>query len=285
MGERVAEVRQDSTLGRWDQVIRRPDPALRLFVRAYKGYASRGVPWRSRHVAGSGVGLIIGFEAGMQVIGPEGLPDYDERRTSFVAGVHETYSDSQWLGPSSGVQVDFTPPGAYLFFGVPMHMLANRVVDFEDLLGREGALLVERLRETPGWDGRFRVLESFVAGRLIAADEPSGEVSWAWNAIESTDGTARIGGLADELGWSKRRLIARFREQIGVPPKTAARVVRFRRAVQALESNPNADWVALALECGYYDQSHLIREFREFAGMTPGEFVGWQRNGGRFATD
>jgi AraC-like DNA-binding protein len=280
MNERAVELARSAALGRWDTVIRRPDPALRSFVDAYKGYASRELPGRSRHVPRGGVGLIIGFESGFRVIGPDTLADYSESRTSFVAGMHETYSDSQWLGRSSGVQVDFTPTGAYLFFGVPMDTLTNRVLDFEDLLGADARRLVERLGEAVGWEKRFRILESFVASRLVAAREPSREVSWAWSEIQRLGGGANIGALADNLGWSKKRLITRFREQVGVPPKTAARVARFSRAVNALDGVRDPDWASVALEGGYYDQSHMIREFREFAGLTPSGFVAMMRAGG-----
>jgi AraC-like DNA-binding protein len=146
-------------------------------------------------------------------------------------------------------------------------------------------VLVERLRETPEWDSRFRMLETAVASRLIAAREPSNEVSWAWSEIERPGDGTTIGGIAEELGWGKKRLIARFREQIGVAPKTAARVVRFSRAVRALEDAQEPYWAAVALECGYYDQSHMVREFRDFAGMTPGEFVALRRDGGELSPD
>jgi AraC-like DNA-binding protein len=264
----------ESALGRWQTVLRRPDPRLRAFVRAYKGYSNNGpVPPHSRHFPGPGVGLIIGFGAGMQVTGPNGLADYSGRRTSFVAGMHDTYTDSQWLGPSHGVQVDFTPIGAHLFFAVSMDTLANRVIELDDVLGVEGQHLVERLRETSGWDVRFRLLELFVASRLIAAGEPSPQVVWAWAEMQRRWGSLNIGELAEELGWSKKHLISRFREQVGLPPKTIARVIRFNTSVEAIGRDPNPDWVQVALDCGYYDQSHLIRDYREFAGVTPTEFL------------
>ena len=285
MSEAVAAAPQESLLGRWDQVIRRPDPALRPFVRAYTGYISRAVPPRSRHLPSAGVAMIIEFASALRVIGPDTLPDNSQRRTSFVAGMHESYSDTEWLGLSRGVQVDFTPAGAYLFCGVPMHTLTNRVVAVEDLLGREGVSLVERLMETPGWDSRFQMLESFVAGRLVCGREPSHEVMWAWGEIERLGGTASISALATELGWSRRRLISRFREQIGVAPKTSARVIRFNRVVQALDGQCEPDWAGVAIQGGYYDQSHLIREFREFAGATPERLLSMRREGGGFSLD
>ena len=82
-----------------------------------------------------------------------------------------------------------------------------------------------------------------------------------------------IGALASEIGWSRKHLIARFREHIGLPPKTAARVLRFGRAVQQIESAERVRWAEIAYECGYYDQAHFNRDFREFTGGTPSEFL------------
>jgi transcriptional regulator GlxA family with amidase domain len=84
-------------------------------------------------------------------------------------------------------------------------------------------------------------------------------------------GRVAIGELANELGWSHRRLIARFREQVGLAPKAAARVLRFDRAARALRS-PSRTIGEVAFECGYFDQAHLNRDFRELAGITPRAF-------------
>ncbi len=102
---------------------------------------------------------------------------------------------------------------------------------------------------------------------------PSREVVWAWDVLERSHGRAPIGLLADRLGRSRRHLVARFREQIGLPPKTAARILRFNRAVDLLRAHRANGLAELAFECGYYDQSHLNRDFRAFAGTSPGELA------------
>jgi transcriptional regulator GlxA family with amidase domain len=109
---------------------------------------------------------------------------------------------------------------------------------------------------------------------------PSPGVEWSWQRLRRTGGRASIGALAAELGWSHRRLIVRFREQIGLAPKTVARVLRFDRAVAALGSSGSRGFAEIALDCGYFDQAHLNRDFRELAGTTPTAFRGSRLDSG-----
>ena len=82
---------------------------------------------------------------------------------------------------------------------------------------------------------------------------------------------APIGRIYDQLGRSRRHLAARFREQVGLPPKTVARIMRFNRAISTLRGE--AALAEVAFECGYYDLAHLTRDFREFAGTSPAAFL------------
>jgi transcriptional regulator GlxA family with amidase domain len=156
---------------------------------------------------------------------------------------------------------------------MPMHELTNRVVDIDDLLGRRGEELVSRLWEADSWPRRFAVLDQAIAARLDEAPRTPSELAWAWERMRSSAGRTAVSALAEELGWSHRRLIARFREGIGLAPKTVGRVLRFERVAHVLEHVEEPRLAELAVECGYYDQAHLNRDFRQFAGTTPGEYM------------
>jgi AraC-like DNA-binding protein len=140
-----------------------------------------------------------------------------------------------------------------------------------------------RLRELNSWPERFDLVEAFLARRLADSVPPSPGVEWSWQRLRRTGGCASIGALATELGWSHRRLIARFREQIGLAPKTVARVFRFDRAVAALGSSASRGLAEIAFDCGYFDQAHLNRDFRELAGTTPTAFLGSRLDSGGVA--
>jgi AraC-like DNA-binding protein len=186
-------------------------------------------------------------------------------------------------GPSSWacMELRLTPLGARRLFGLPMHELANQVVPLDEVLPRAGEL-AERLREARSWSARFALLDGFLLRRFAGSVDPPPEVEWSWARLHGSHGRAPIHELADELGWSHRRLIARFRDQIGLAPKTFARVIRFDRAVRQLRVSTRT-FAEIAFDCGYFDQAHLNRDFRELAGTTPGAFVAAQLDSGGIA--
>jgi AraC-like DNA-binding protein len=194
-------------------------------------------------------------------------------QTSFVAGLTEASIVTEMDGVSDGMQVNLTPLGAYRLLGVPMDAIANRIVDFDDLLGPGASELLERTASASGSAARFDLLDTILRGRLVDSPTPSPGISFAWRTLLEAEGRVQVHRLADELGWSHRRLVACFREQVGLTPKAAARVLRFTRALHLIETRPRPSWVEIALDCGYYDQAHFNRDFRQFAGSTPTQYL------------
>jgi methylphosphotriester-DNA--protein-cysteine methyltransferase len=113
-------------------------------------------------------------------------------------------------------------------------------------------------------------MDQFLLHRLTIGPQPSPEVVWAWKRLVASGGAVPIARIADEVGWSHRHLITRFRQQVGLRPKTAARLVRFDGVWRSIDQRRPLDWGA---DTGYADQAHLVRDFREFTGTTPVEFL------------
>ena len=201
--------------------------------------------------------------------GEEWLID-GERLRSFVGGLRDRQVTTRHEGRSFGIHIDLVPPAAHRLFGLPLRDLAYRQLPLEDVL--DEPFLVERLHDAGTWAARFRLLDSRLARRLRHAPPPSPQVLWAWRRLVGARGDIRVGSLAEELGWSRKRLVTRFGEEIGLPPKAIARVLRFERARALAEAATRPDWARIAVESGYYDQSHLINDFRAFSGRTPGTF-------------
>jgi AraC-like DNA-binding protein len=245
-------------------IRREPAPQLRGHVSSYYGFSEdTGAPTRRREGPGADAVVIVTFEH-------EWLID-DARHTSFVAGLYDEQVTTEHPGRSYGMQLNLAPLSAHGMLRLPMHTLAHRTVPLEDVLG--GTSLVERLHDADAWPARFEILDGALTKLLAHAPPPSPGIAWAWKRLRETDGRARIGELAGELGWSRKRLVARFREEIGLPPKTVARLLRFEHARALAERPERPDWARIAVECGYYDQSHLINDFRAVTGLTPREYA------------
>jgi AraC-like DNA-binding protein len=266
--------RHTSDRGGWEMAHAAPSRALRAHLRHYCGYAERSAaPFRRREVPSPEVTLIVSLGPSIEVRDAADPSSEPQRLGSFVASLHDSASFTEYEGEQHGIEVNLTPLGAYSLFGLPMHELTNEVVRLDEVWGRQGALLAERLYHAPGWRERFDILDTHFGARLAEGPEPSLEVAWALGALRRTDGRAAIRGIVDELGWSHRRLIGEFREQVGMAPKTLARLLRFDRVIQRLHAEGGGALAEIALDCGYYDQPHLNRDFRQFAATTPGEFV------------
>jgi AraC-like DNA-binding protein len=247
----------------------RPAPALRAYARRYVGFFERtSQPLRRRELPSGDVHLILSF-------GPTwDLPLHGGRHDSFVAGLGDRHDYSEHAGYAYGIEVQFTPLGARAFLGLPMRELTGLVAPLDAVSGRATQELVERLALAPTWGARFDLLDAAIAARAAATPPPPREVAWAWGRLAAADGRVAVGALAGELGWSRKRLIARFREHVGVAPKLYARLLRFQAAVEVLKTAPpDVRFGEVALDCGYYDQAHLNRDFRAFAGATPSAFV------------
>jgi AraC-like DNA-binding protein len=192
---------------------------------------------------------------------------------SFVAGMSTVPVIIDSFGAASCIRVDFTPLGARRLFNRPMHQMAGRMVAFEDILGLEGAALCDRLGNEKNWERRFDIVEAFLADGLLKPEHAPSPTSWAFERLVQTGGVERIEAVAAKLGWSRKHLVARFHEEIGLAPKTVARVARFNRALLRARRGGGDGWAELAIECGYFDQSHFVRDFKTFAGDSP---TAWQ---------
>lgn len=91
--------------------------------------------------------------------------------------------------------------------------------------------------------------------------------------MRHSHGRIAIGSLVDEIGWSQKHFISRFRDELGLAPKTMGRVLRFARSVAILKGDRAVRFADLAVECGYYDQAHYARDVRQFAGVSPRELI------------
>jgi AraC-like DNA-binding protein len=170
------------------------------------------------------------------------------------------------------VQVRLSPVVARAVLGVSPADLDGAVVSLDDLWGREASRIREQLGELSSWEERFALTDAMLVRHLGAGVPVDPEVAWAWHRVVGSRGLVRIDGLAAELGWSRKRLWSRFQSQIGLPPKRAARLIRFDHAAHRLVAGDDA--ARVAADGGYADQSHLHRDVVAFTGVTPATVAG-----------
>jgi AraC-like DNA-binding protein len=177
---------------------------------------------------------------------------------------------------SATVVVRFHPGAAYMFLGVPMRELTDRVFPLDALWGAAGQELYERLMEAPGVDHWLELIEHALEARLtlIECEPPVAQVaSAAARAMSGSPAIPSIKAVAEQIGVSERQLRRQFHEAIGLGPKTFARILRFERAMHAAREVAAPHWAELAVDAGYYDQAHFIAEAHDLAGMTPPVFL------------
>ncbi len=195
-----------------------------------------------------------------------------EQPRSMVAG---QLTSRIMIGPSGDTEmfgVRLQPQAAFSILGIPMNEIRDRVVDLADIktVGFESTIF-DQLSLATSFEERIAIFESsFIHSQSVFADR---ELFECLRLMAVSDGAVQVSACAERIGWSERRLERVFQERIGLGPKLYSRIIRFKSFLNAVE-RPQISLLDRALAVGYYDQSHLIRDFRLFAGTTPTEYFG-----------
>jgi AraC-like DNA-binding protein len=223
-----------------------------------------------------------------------------DHREAWVVGLQHRHQVRIASGSREYMVIRFTPLGAYLFLRTPMELLVDRTIDLEEIDRPFAEAFIGRIKDTPGWAARFDLVERTIAERLGSVSSPPVALIHSWQRLLERPNNLDLALLPSESACSRRHLIAQFCRYFGMPPKTIARVRRFNLVLGAINRlgrniaqypegkpyldlqrnrncasgiNPPIRWADLALDRGYYDQPHFIKEFRAFAGLTPVEFL------------
>ena len=274
----VAE--HDSALGRWTITSRRIHPALRGAVTQLWQGAGRVAYQRDRILPRAQSYLLINLGPPQYLV----LRGNPEIRVAFddiwFSGISDLPIDTEAPHGSVLLGVAFTAPGAATLLRMPLHEVANRTGSFADLVGASALRLREQLLDLDDSGDRLALVEAWLLDRCVSGERIHPLVSWAVRCLADSGGQARTGALAREAGCSRKHLAGLFRDQVGLAPKTLARIHRFHAVVADIGSAPVVDWSEVACRFGYYDQSHLVHEFRQFACLTPRDYLACARPDG-----
>ena len=291
-----------SDLGWWRAAQRPSEPRLRDYVPGY--FASEGFlprPLHERHLPLREVVIVLNFAAPHRIIHPSDPNLTTEHRNAWIVALQHRHQIREAFGARDFMVIRLTPIGAHMLLGIPMDLLTDRTMALEDVDSRFSRLLTGHTQATNDWATRLDRVENIIAARLASAPSPPAGLLRAWRILQESPNGVDLARLPEEFGCSRRHLIAQFHKYFGMAPKTIARISRFHLAVAAFhrlgrrdalpysEGKPYLDreadhrvrtvtppamrWADLALDCGYYDQSHFINEFRLFSGLSPVEFL------------
>jgi AraC-like DNA-binding protein len=168
------------------------------------------------------------------------------------------------------IGIVFSPGGFTAFASDAAHHFSNRTVALDSIWAGDTEQLRDDLREIASPQGRLQWLEQFLVARFTSRLESRlrpPQVQFALRYFSHNPSIASVRETARQIGWSERRFSQVFREEVGLTPKVWCRIQRFQLAVRQLHAGADIRWAELALDCGYYDQSHFANEFRAFSGV------------------
>ena len=255
----------------WQLRVGTPAAAIADDVFGYSGY--------EEHVARPVRRLEIGTPCPTLIIALD-----SEFRVSPVSSRSAFTCQSLFVGPAASpvivehcgelrcIEVSLSPWATAAIFG-PAEGWPGYAAPLNEVWRRAGGALEESLAGLPSWAARFEMLDRILGVNISARCASPSKLRWAWNEVSHLGGDARVNKLAASLGWSSRHFIAKFREAAGLTPKAQARRWRFQKARTYLDQT-SFSLARVAGLCGYSDQSHLTREFRELGSCTPAAYRG-----------
>jgi AraC-like DNA-binding protein len=251
-----------------------PSPALAPFVETLWGV--RGVAhFHVESVLPNGATeLMVNLGPRQQVVAYGERDAHDVFRRAWIAGIQDQRLVHASAHGADHVAVRFRPGGAHAFFDLPMDALTDQVVELADLLGATAAdALWARVGEAGSDEARCRALEAWLLERRRAVHPYFATVRRAIDILRGRSWGTPVGEACQRLGLSHRHLVTQFRRTVGLTPKVYARIERFQGVIDACRGRDEVAWSRLAARFGYADQSHLIREFRRLAMVTPETFL------------
>lgn len=251
-------------------VVRRPSPPLAPFVEALWWFAGELPHARERIMPSGAMALHVNLdEDELRVYRGEGYRAVDRIGGAGVDGPASRHVAIDTREQRRICGVAFRPGGAYPFFRPGADALVDQQVELADLWGRDGAVLRERLLEQRTPEATLAVLDAALRACAARPLDPEPLVAGAVAALERGDAVADV---CDRAGMTPKRFVRHFRARVGLTPKRFARIRRFRQLIASIDAGRRVDWARVAVDAGYYDQAHLIHDFRELAGVTPTEY-------------
>lgn len=194
------------------------------------------------------------------------------QQQSFVVAQMKSFMKIQSYGKTGLIAVRFSALGAYHFFGIPMKEIVNGETGLRNVWHALAAEVEEKIYDAANTQQRSQIIQRYLLLQLSRNGYTDKGIEFCINEIKSARGLVSVGALADKVGISNRQLVRRFDNCIGLSPKEFIRITKFISSLDMMNYSKNKNLTEIALESGYYDHAHFIRDFREFSGMTPTDY-------------
>lgn len=171
------------------------------------------------------------------------------------------------------VGVRFKPGMAYPFINIPIHELTDLLVDYFEFVGQEADDLSNQLVDLNSTKNQITLLNKIFTRKLSGLNAVETQMSQALNLIQKTEGRYSIEQISDIVGWSRQHFTRKCLRYTGLTPKFLIQVVRIKKVIKQYKTDKFYNWSQLSVDGGYYDQSHMINEFKKITGLTPIEFL------------
>lgn len=273
----VLEDRLESPLGSWRAILAIPQGPLAGVIEAVWASEAFDCFEEEEIVPRSCTDVLFGL-GDRHWLHTGGTADDPARRslafdTSFISGLQRAPLHVESPATCCMAGIRLRPEGVAAFLRDTPSTIRGAVVELEDILGRDVEHLREQVATVASLRGRVALLTAALDRHLGEPRLPSPEVRLCLAALRGTAGRVPIRELVRASGRSHRWLTEHFRDEVGTNPKSFARLLRFEAAFGALQGVAEVDWAEFAAGRGFYDQAHLVREFRDFAGAPPTEVL------------
>jgi AraC-like DNA-binding protein len=251
-------------------IFRPPGPVLAPMIESLM-YLECVLPYGRDRVLPSGTSqLLFNLDADrLETFADNGTDRTDSTPGAALSGVRSSHTVIDAGGRCALLIVSFHPGGSYPFFNAPASATGGQLVGLESLWEGDGPMIRDRLLEAPTPEAKLDIVEAELRDHLVRPIARDAGLAYAIRALSEGK---RVSAVSGRLGLTPKRFVRYFSDRTGLTPKRFSRVRRLQRTLSSIQGASDVDWAELATQCGYFDQAHLIHEFRELAGITPSQY-------------
>jgi len=253
-----------------------PCPAIQPFIRCYtlREFDTAGSDFLKPLPANHEFTLAFALSGSLSTT-KTSFGDIISGSHQYIVGLQTSYKGSLvFNGNIRFFTIQFRPNGFYKVFNMPAGLLTDKTYKLSDIINKGMSAYIERINEASDISTLKSLTDNLLLSFLAKSKktDPNNSITFASSLIFQTQGNINIKNLACEANMCLRTFELRFTEQVGISPKMYARLTRFNHAILMRIKNMSANWTDISHQCGYYDQMHFIKEFKQFAGDTPLNF-------------